>query len=137
MPTSRRVRPGTAIGIALVAALVSAAAGCLFGGRGRGSLDQLVVLQYRWNPDEEHDKARVFGRIKNTGDRPVPPAEVVATLRSRSGEMRGENRKPIPSLESGETHDFSLEVTMHGSAAEVEIRIVEPGQAPPEPKEES
>jgi len=95
-----------------------------------------VVLQYRCNTDEKHNIARVFGRVKNTGDKRVPAAEVIATLRSRSGAMKGENRVALPSLEGGETYDFSLTVTMHGSVADVDIRVVPEGYTPEPVQEE-
>jgi len=120
----------------LAAGVTLNAAGCLFGRAATGTIDQLVVLQYRYNTDEKHDIARVFGRVKNTGDKRVPPTEIIATLRTRSGAMKGENRVALPSLEGGETHDFSLTVTMHGSVADVEIRVVPAGYTPEPVQEE-
>jgi len=125
------------IGGFLAALACGMATGCLFGGGAPGTLDQLVVTQYRYNIDEAHDLTRVFGRVQNTGEKRVPAAEVVASLQSRSGALKGENRVPIPSLGAGETHDFSLDITMHGKATKVEIRVVPVGEAMSEPKEES
>ncbi len=130
----RCIRP--AVIVWLAAGVTLNAAGCLFGRAASGTIDQLVVLQYRCNTDEKHNIARVFGRVKNTGDKRVPPAEVIATLRSRSGAMKGENRVALPSLEGGETYDFSLTVTMHGSVADVDIRVVPEGYTPEPVQEE-
>lgn len=132
--SSRRVGP--AVGVGLAAVIVCTAAGCLFRGGARGTIDQLVVLQYRYTTDEKHDIVRVFGHVKNTGDNRVPACEVLATLRSRSGAMKGENRVALPSLGGGETHDFSLAVTMHGSVADVDIRLVPEGYTPEPAQEE-
>jgi len=113
------------------------ATGCLFGGRATGALDQLVVTQYRYNTDETHDITRVYGRVDNTGDKRTPAADLVVTLRSRSGAMQGENRVAIPSLNGAETHEFSLNVEMHGEPVRVDMQVVPTGEATRESKEDS
>lgn len=129
------VRATTILALAGITALM--ATGCLFGGRATGSLDQLVVAQYRYNTDEARDVARVYGRVDNTGDKQTPAADLIVTLRSRSGAMQGQNRVGIPNLNAGETHDFSLTVEMHGKATHVDMTIVPTGASPPESEEET
>lgn len=129
------VRATTSLILASVTALT--ATGCLFGGRATGSLDQLVVAQYRYNTDEARDVARVYGRVDNTGDKQTPAADLIVTLRSRSGAMQGENRVGIPNLNAGETHDFSLTVEMHGKTTHVDMTIVSTGASPPDSEEET
>ncbi len=130
-----RVRATAILALAGITALMET--GCLFGGRATGSLDQLVVTQYRYNTDETHDIARVYGRVDNTGDKRTPAADLVVTLRSRSGAMQGQNRVAIPSLDAGETYDFSLTVEMHGKTTHLDMEIVPTGASPAESQEDS
>ena len=132
---SARVRAATSLALAGLTAFM--ATGGLFGGRATGSLDQLVVTQYRYNTDETHDITRVYGRVDNTGDKRTPAADLVVTLRSRSGAMQGENRVAIPSLNGAETHEFSLNVEMHGEPVRVDMQVVPTGEATRESKEDS
>jgi len=98
-------------------------------GGGAGTIDQLVVVQYRYNLDEEHETARVYGLVRNTGEKRTPPADIIATLRGRSGSMKGQDRTELPPLCGGEERAFSLEFTSHGKTDHVEIQIVTRGEA--------
>ncbi len=120
----------------LVIASLLTAAGC--GGRGRSSVEQLAVLQYRYNFDEKAELARVYGLVRNMGDRRTPPADVVVTLVGSSGSMKGQDRREIPPLKPGEDYQFALEFTSHGKTEHVEIQVVPRGaELTPEPYQPS
>jgi len=119
----RRSWPG------LAAVLMMAAAALLVAGcpGPKGSLEQISVVQYRYNEDEDSDVVRVVGRVRNGGAERTPAGEIVVTLRSRTGSSRGSNRTELPALEAGEGHDFALAITSHGKVETVDIAIVPPG----------
>ncbi len=133
--------PRTTARAVVLCALIAAGAlgqhGCL--GRARGGLEQLVVVQYRWNLDEERDIARVAGLVRNTGQKRTPPADVVVTLVGSSGSMKGQDRTELPALRGGEEREFYLEFTSHGKTSHVDIQIVprgaEPAKADEQPAE--
>ena len=103
--------------------------GC--GGREVGSLDQIIVVTQRYVMDEGDDVVRVVGQVRNAGDLPTPPADIVATLRNRAGTPKGQNRVSLPRLDAGAEEQFALAITSRSDGAidEVEINIVEPGAA--------
>ncbi|MGD9496297.1 MAG: hypothetical protein AB7Y46_08300 [Armatimonadota bacterium] len=96
---------------------------------GRATLDQVSVTQYRYVVDESEDVVRVVGLVRNGGQERTPPGEIVVTLRSRTGSMKGQNRGELPPLEGGEERRFALAVTSHGNVESVEITIVPRGTA--------
>jgi len=96
-------------------------------GRGRGTVEQLVVVQYRCNLDEARDIARVYGLVRNTGQKRTPPADIVVTLVGSTGSMKGQDRTEVPPLKGGEEHEFSLEFTSHGKTGHVAIQVVPRG----------
>lgn len=120
--------------VVLVGALIGACAlglcGCL-GRKGAGNLDQLVVVQYRYNLDATGDTARVYGLVRNTGETRTPPADVVVTLVGSQGSMKGQDRTEVPALKGGEEREFSLEFTSHGKTDHVDIQVVPRGEDPP------
>ncbi len=113
----------------LAAVLMVAAAALLVAGcpGPKGSLEQISVVQYRYNVDEDSDVVRVLGQVRNGGAKRTPAGEVVVTLRSRTGSSRGSNRTELPPLEAGEEHQFALAITSHGKVETVDIAIVPPG----------
>ena len=96
-----------------------------------GSLTELVVVQYRWNLDEDHDIARIYGMVRNTGEKRTPPADIVATLRGRSGSLKGQDRTELAPLAAGEEREFSLEFVSHGKTSHVDIQIIGRGDTLP------
>ncbi len=96
-----------------------------------GSLTDLVVVQYRCNPDEDHDIARVYGMVRNTGEKRTPPADIVATLRGQSGTLKGQDRTELAPLAAGEEREFALEFTSHGKTSRVDIQIIGRGETLP------
>lgn len=96
-----------------------------------GSLTKLVVTQYRYNLDEDHNLARVYGMVRNTGDKRTPPADIVATLRGRSGSLKGQDRTELTPLAAGEEREFSLEFASHGKISNVDIQIIGRGEVMP------
>lgn len=119
--------PGTGPLSALLATAIVCAvlAGC--GGEEIGTIDQVEVVQYRPFIDEDADVVRVVGLARNTGEKPTPEAEVIVTLRSRTGSFKGQNRVALPRLEGGAEEEFGLAINSHGSVETVEIEVVEPG----------
>ncbi len=93
----------------------------------KGSLEQVGVVQYRYNVDEAGDVVRVVGIVRNTGEERTPPGEVVVTLRGRTGSLKGQNRCELPSLDGGEERRFALAVTTHGKVDTVDIAVMPPG----------
>lgn len=94
-----------------------------------GSLTELVVVQYRYNLDEDHDMARVYGMVRNTGEKRTPPADIVATLRGRSGSLKGQDRTELAPLAAGQEREFALEFVSHGKTSHVDIQIIGRGEA--------
>lgn len=115
--------------MALAAAFTVLLGGCLFGGGPGGALDDIRVVTYRYVIDEAEDAVRVLGIVRNTGEATTPAGEVLVTLRSRTGSLKGQNRTPLKPLEAGEERQFALTITAHGSIESVDIAIVEPEQA--------
>ncbi len=111
--------------VAAVALVVVGLAGCH--GRDVGSLDQITVVKMRYAIDESEDVVRVVGLAHNTGELPTPDAEIIATLRSRTGSFKGQNRIELPALPAGAGQKFALAIDSHGSVESVEMAIVEPG----------
>lgn len=97
-----------------------------------GSIDDLTVVKYRYIMDDSAKVVRVVGEVHNTADLPAPEAEIIVTLRSRTGSQKGQNRVRMPPLEAGETQQFALAVTSHGTINTVDLSIVEPGTMPGE-----
>lgn len=114
-----------ASGVAAVALIMIGIAGCR--GREMGGLEQIAVVKYRYAIDESDDVVRVVGLVRNTGELPTPEAEIIATLRSRTGSFKGQNRVKLSGLAAGAEEQFALAVDAHGSVETVEIVIVEPG----------
>jgi len=115
--------PGLAA-VLLVASAALLVAGC---SGPKGSLEQISVVQYRYNVDEDGDVVRVLGQVRNGGSERTPPGEIVVTLRGRTGSQKGANRTELPPLEAGEQHRFALEITSHGKVDTVDIAIIPPG----------
>ena len=113
------------IAVAAVALAVVGLTGC--GGREVGSLEQITVVKMRYALDESDDVVRVVGLVRNTGELPTPDAEIIATLRSRTGSFKGQNRVELPELAAQAEEKFALAIDSHGSVESVEITIVEPG----------
>ena len=109
--------------------IAAACAALLLSGCGgpRGSLDQINIVQYRYNVDEAHGLVRVLGVARNTGSERTPKAEIVATLRGRTGSLKGQNRCELPSLDAGAQRLFSLLITSHGKVDAVDMVVVPPG----------
>lgn len=124
----------SATGMLLTAYLAACMCGC---GGPKGSLDNVAVVQYRYNIDEENDIVRVLGLVRNTGEERTPPGEIVVTLRGRTGSLKGQNRCDLPPLEAGAKHEFALAVTSHGKVDAVEIDVVPPGMASEDANAES
>ena len=101
-----------------------------------GSHDDIAVVKYRYILDGTTGIARVVGEVRNTGDLQTPEAEIIATLRSRTGSMKGHNRVAIPRIGVGESREFALAVTSHGSVNSIELTIVEPGAIAPDGDED-
>lgn len=116
------------------ATLSTACAIVLPGGCGgpKGSLDQLAVIQYRYNVDDAGSVVRVVGMVRNRGEERTPAADVVVTLVGRTGSMKGQNRVELPSLAGGAEHRFAVAVTAHGRVDDVEIEIVPRGDQLPD-----
>ncbi len=95
-----------------------------------------MVVQYLRNDDEEHDTARVYGLVRNTGEKRTPQADIVVTLRGRSGSLKGQDRTELGPLAGGEEREFSLEFTSHGKTSRVDIAIVPRGSAVGEDEED-
>lgn len=87
----------------------------------------ISVVNYRYIIDERSSIVRVVGEVRNGTELPAPEAEIVATLHSRTGSQKGQNRVGIPGLEAGETHQFALAVTSHGALKRLDLTLVEPG----------
>jgi len=113
------------VAVAAVALTAVGLAGCH--GREVGSLDQITVVKMRYAVDESDDVVRVVGLARNTGELPTPDAEIIATLRSRTGSFKGQNRMELPALAAGAEQKFALAIDSHGSVESVEIAVVEPG----------
>jgi len=116
----------SASGMLLAACLAAGICGC---GGPKGSLDDIAVVQYRYNIDEGKDVVRVLGLVRNTGEERTPAGEIVVTLRGRTGSLKGQNRCELSPLDAGAEHEFALAVTSHGKVDTVEIEIVPPGTA--------
>lgn len=114
--------------IALAACALVLLGGCLFGGGPAGALEDIRVVTYRYAIDEAEDAVRVLGIVRNTGEATTPAGEVLVTLRSRTGSLKGQNRTALEPLEAGEERQFALTITAHGSIESVDIEIVEPEQ---------
>lgn len=124
------MRPGHISIITLILiTIVATLHGCPSRRAQQGSLDQLAVVQYRYAIDEDSEIVRVIGSVRNTGELTTPAAEVVVTLRSRTGSMKGQNRVALEPISAGESASFALPITAHGSVESVEIEIVEAGLA--------
>ncbi len=123
------LRRGPVLIVGVLAAIcVVAITGCR---DGAGSLTKLVVSQYRYNLDEDHDLARVYGMVRNTGEKRTPPADIVATLRGRSGSLKGQDRTELAPLAAGEEREFSLEFVSHGKTSHVDIQVIARGATLP------
>lgn len=114
-----------ALAVTAVAITCAFLAGCP--GEKTGSLEQIAVVKYRYVIDESEDVVRVVGLARNMGDLPTPEAEIIATLHSRTGSFKGQNRVALPRLEPGGEQQFALAINSHGSVETVDIEIVEPG----------
>jgi hypothetical protein len=113
------------VGILAVVCFSALLVGCR--GEEIGSLEQISIVKYRYVMDDSEDVVRVVGLARNTGERPTPEAEVIATLRSRTGSFKGQNRVALPSLPAGEEQQFALAVNSHGSVEAIDMEVVEPG----------
>jgi len=122
----RTVHPVTLV---LLVAAVSLAVVSLGGCRGRevGSLDQITIVKYRYSIDDSDEVVRVVGLARNSGQLPTPEGEIIATLRSRTGSFKGQNRVELPRLDPGLEQEFGIAIDSHGSVESVEIVVVEPG----------
>jgi len=109
----------------VTACVVAIVPGCR--GQEMGTLDQIQIVKYRYVLDESDDVVRVIGLARNAGELPTPEAELVATLRSRTGSFKGQNRIALPGLEAGAEEEFAIAANSHGSVEAVEFQIVEPG----------
>lgn len=109
--------------------------GCPFGRGPQGSLEQIAVVTYRVAIHDTADTVSLVGVVRNTGEHTTPAAELVVTLRSRTGSLKGQNRVAVEPLEAGEERPFDLEITAHGSVETVDIAIVEPGEVTPAEEE--
>ncbi|MGI5819780.1 MAG: hypothetical protein ACOX9R_16980 [Armatimonadota bacterium] len=113
---------------ALIVALVIGAslAGCR--GPEMAPLERVSVVTYRYVIDDSKNVVRVVGLVRNTdAEHPTPEAEIIATLHSRTGSFKGQNRAALPALPPGGEEQFSLAINAHGSVDTVAIEIVEPG----------
>ena len=110
-------------------------AGCP--GQKMGSLEQISVIKHRWVIDESDDVVRVVGLARNVGELPTSEAEIVVTLRSRTGSFKGQNRTALPRLEPGAEEQFALAINSHGSVETVEFEVVEPGTVTEEGAEQA
>lgn len=99
--------------------------GCPTGSR-RGALDELFISNQRFSIDEEGGIVRVYGRLDNTGDGHFAAIEVYATLRSTSGDSRGENKVELTDIKPREKRAFALVVTSHDRVADVDLEIRSP-----------
>ncbi len=86
-----------------------------------GSVDDLFVTNKRFNIDNEAGVVRVYARVENTGKGIVREAKMEATLRSADGSKRGANNVILKDIAPGEKRDFSIIVTSHSQAADVDI----------------
>ncbi|GEM_PF-4438833 len=115
--------------LVLLAAVVSFGVVGLGGCHGRevGSLDQITIVKYRYSIDDSDEVVRVVGLARNSGDLRTPEGEIVATLHSRTGSFKGQNRVDLARLEPGAENEFGIAIDTHGSVESVEIVVVEPG----------
>ncbi len=97
-----------------------------------GAVDDVTIVRYRYMVDEVDKVVRVVGEVQNAGDLPTPEADVVGTVRSRTGSQKGQNRVSVPQLEPNARHQFTLAITGHGSIHTVSLYVVEPGTLPDE-----
>ena len=116
----------------VVALIVTAAVilGAVVAGCSRqemGELDQVTIVKHRYVVDDAKDVVRVVGLARNTGELPTPDAEIVATLRSRTGSFKGQNRVALPGLGAGDEEQFALAINGHGNVESIELQVVEPG----------
>ncbi len=111
--------------ILVIACALSALVGCP--DAEMGTLDQVTIVKHRYVIDESDDVVRVVGLARNTGELPSPEAEIVVTLRSRTGSFRGQNRVSLPELAAGGEEQFALAINSHGAVETMEFEIVEPG----------
>lgn len=106
-------------GMSLIVALV-ALAGC--GHRyPQGSIDDLFIVDQRYNIDKEKGVVRVYARVENIGEGIVRKVRMEAVLRNADGGQRGTNNVVLENIKPGEKRDFSLVVTSHSQGHTVEI----------------
>ncbi len=95
--------------------------------------DNLQITRYRYVIDDHQGIGRVFAEVQNSGKSDVREVEARAFLRSRGGEIRGENATVLRNLKPGERRAFSVEIAAHGKATDVVIQF-QPVGAKPEPQ---
>ncbi len=86
-----------------------------------GGVDDLFVTNKRFNIDNDAGVVRVYAQVENTGRGAVREARMEAILRSADGSKRGANNVILKDIAPGEKRDFSIVVTSHSKAADVEI----------------
>lgn len=86
-----------------------------------GSVDDLFITNKRFNIDNDSGVVRVYARVENTGQGPVREARMEAVLRSADGNKRGTNNVILKDIAAGEKREFSVVVTSHSQATDVEI----------------
>ena len=102
--------------------------GCLAGGR-RGAIDELFISNHRFNIDETAGVVRIYGRLDNLDEGHFAAIDVYATLRSTSGDSRGENKVELKNIMPHEQRPFALVVTSHDRVADVELTVRNPGSS--------
>jgi len=110
----------TAVLVAVIAILLTAV-GTACSRTPQGSVEDLFITNKRFNIDNDRGVVRVYARVENTGEGVVREAKMEVVLRSSDGNKRGTNNIILESLKPGEKREFSVAVTSHSQATEVEI----------------
>lgn len=119
----RRTMALSLLGICLAGMVVLA--GCRGGSR-KGALDELFISNHRFNIDEQAGVVRIYGRLDNAGEGHFAAIDVYATLRSTSGDSRGENKVELKDIKPHEQRPFALVVTSHDRVSDVDLEVRSP-----------
>jgi hypothetical protein len=120
-----RVHTVTTCVLLVVIAVVLTTLGTACSRTPTGSVDDLFISNKRFNIDTDDDGGggivRVYARVENTGEGVVREAKMEVVLRNSEGTKRGTNNITLENIQPGEKREFSVAVTSHSEAAEVEI----------------
>ena len=91
----------------------------------------LEITRYRLNVDDVHRVARVIVEVRNSGDKAVKEAVVVATLQGRADEEFASGQTTVQDIAPGEAKVASILIDAKGIERDVEFSILSPEQAMP------